>query len=178
MLFVSSSESILIRPFIPILFAIYLLGNRLETQMFASFEEECTAGPHSSSRDKSSEVVFFEESILAKKNRSALSYKSFTPFLSDTRSATISRSICRSTLISIGILIFILPLSLYIDICLHIYVHTYTLYKKLSVSYILLLLFLACVLSRSIYLSVCSSISAKTYKANNMTHASNFNLVA
>ena len=57
--------------------------------MFASFEEECKAGLHPSNRDKSSEVVFFEESILAKKNRSALSYKSFTPFLSDTRSVTI-----------------------------------------------------------------------------------------
>ena len=57
--------------------------------MFASFEEECRAGPHPSNRDKSSEVIFFEESILAKKNRSALSYKSFTPFLSDTRSVNI-----------------------------------------------------------------------------------------
>lgn len=58
---------------------------RLETQMFCSFEEECGAGPSPLRREKSSEVTFFEESILAKKNRSALSYKSFTPFLSDTR---------------------------------------------------------------------------------------------
>jgi hypothetical protein len=53
--------------------------------MFCSFEEECGAGPSPLRREKSSEVTFFEESILAKKNRSALSYKSFTPFLSDTR---------------------------------------------------------------------------------------------
>ena len=57
----------------------------LETQMFCSFEEECGAGPNSPNKEHSSEVTFFEESILAKKNRSALSYKAFTPFLSDTR---------------------------------------------------------------------------------------------
>ena len=53
--------------------------------MFCSFEEECGAGPNSPKKEHSSEVTFFEESILAKKNRSALSYKAFTPFLSDTR---------------------------------------------------------------------------------------------
>lgn len=65
-------------------------AHRLETQMFCSFEEECGAGPQTFKRGKerSAEVTFFEESILAKKNRSALSYKTFTPFLSDTRYAS------------------------------------------------------------------------------------------
>jgi len=57
------------------------LRQLLETQMFASFEEECLPIP---GQKKGAEVIFFEESILAKKNRSALSYKAFTPFLSDT----------------------------------------------------------------------------------------------
>jgi hypothetical protein len=51
------------------------LKQLLETQMFASFEEECLVAPNTFKQEKSNEVIFFEESILAKKNRSALSYK-------------------------------------------------------------------------------------------------------